>query len=320
MRGLALESSHISLMLSENHCPLITGPVAWARTDHTINTPTQAGATLKVNSTIFGNSLIRITALLVLLGVSTVTAAQTSGCFTGYAYTPEDNSLAFTARYVPEPENPNSEGRARHWRVTYRGAGNEVLARKKLDFSWHDFVPVFTKRLTGSDHVSGIRRDAQGNWQMFKQNRSSGEIETETFEITPQMVADNGIHPFIQGHFAQLMAGETVRFKLVLAARKRIVDMRIDRIEDRTIDGQPAVRFRAQVDMLMVNWFTQKLVFTYNQDNQELLVYRGVSNLQDAQGDAYPVNIRYFQGEPPASVMALPAAAACPDRLSAKLE
>ncbi len=108
------------------------------------------------------------------------------------------------------------------------------------------------------------------------------------------------------------MAHETVNFKLVLPARKRVVNMRMDRIDDTTINGKSAVLFRAQVDMLFINWFTQKLVFAYTPENRQLLEYRGVSNLQDDKGEAYPVNIRYYQGTPPASVPALPAATACP--------
>ncbi len=121
---------------------------------------------------------------LLLLFIPGFAAAQASDsqCFTGYAYRPADDRLAFTARYVPEPQK---QGRAKIWHVTYRGTDNAVLATKNLDFSFHGYVPVFKKKLTQSDDVAGIRRDTQGNWQMLKENRSSGEVEVEPFDIAP---------------------------------------------------------------------------------------------------------------------------------------
>jgi len=153
----------------------------------------------------------------------------------------------------------------------------------------------------------GIERDANANWRMLNRKGTNGTVNSEPFERQPNMASDNGIHPFIVEHFDELMANETVNFKLVLAARERVLNMRLDRIDDSAVNGQRAVRFRAQVDMLFVGWFTQKLVFTYNPENKRLISYRGVSNMQDERGKSYPVEVRYYQGDAPASMPSMPA-------------
>ena len=260
-------------------------------------------------------NLYRLTALLIFFVINTASAAPSSQCYTGYAYHPEDNTLAFTARYTPVGTDENL---LKKWRVVYRDPTDQVLATKTLDFTYSEFVPVYSRHFKNSKNMAGIERNASGNWSMVKREGAEGEVEKKAFDLTPKMASDNGIHPFIQAHFSELMANERVNFELVLPARQRVMSMRIDRIEDSTVNGKPAVRFRAKVDMLFVGWFTQQLVFTYNPENQRLISYRGISNLQDERGKPYPVEVRYYQGDAPDSMPVLPKCdSALPDTVQA---
>lgn len=241
----------------------------------------------------------RIFTCFVLLLTSTVSFAATSQCYTGYAYHKNSDTLAFTARYTPTGE---SENRSKTWVVNYRAPDSTLLATKHLDFSHNPYVPVYTQKFADSGNMAGIRRDNQGQWVMVERKGENGSLNSKTFELSPPMASDNGIHPFIQAHFDALLAGETLRFKLPLAPRQRVVEMRIDRIENTNIDGTTAVRFRAKVDNLFVGWFTQKLEFSYHPQTKHLLAFKGVSNMQDERGEPYPVRIRYYRGDAPASL------------------
>ncbi|MES1944463.1 hypothetical protein PC39_10117 [Salinisphaera sp. PC39] len=236
--------------------------------------------------------------LLAALPVVLCTAASAelpSHCYTGYAYHAHSDDLAFTAHYRPVDEHDPPL----RWRVVYRDAGGEIIGRKSMDLSHNRFIPEFRLRVLSSGDTAGIRRGPEGDWRMFKREGPNGEVVVEPFEPRPGMVGDSGIHPFVQSRFERLMAGEPVTFDFVLAARQKIADMRIHRIEDTMLDGERAVRFRVTVDMLLADWFVEDLVLTYDPGSKRLLTYRGISNMQDESGEPYPVLVRYRPGSPP---------------------
>lgn len=240
--------------------------------------------------------------VLALLVSSAISASPASKCYTGYAYHTDDNSLAFTARYTPM-----GDGELDKWRVIYRDPANNVLARKNVDMSHNDFVPVYTEESTQSGYMKGIQRDENGNWQMVRREGANAEVETEAFEISSKMASDNGIHPFILAHFDALMAGEKIEFELPLAPRLSVMDMVIHRIDDSVIEGEPAAMFQVKLDMLFVGWFTRKIVFAYRPQSRELLAYRGLSTMQDERGKPYPVEVRYYRNRPAPAEPVLPA-------------
>lgn len=236
--------------------------------------------------------------LLAALSVVLCTAASAglpSHCYTGYAYHPESDALAFTALYRPVGERQPPQ----EWRVVYRDPGGDIIGRKSMDLSHNRFIPEFRLRVLTSGDTAGIQRSPEGDWRMFEREGPDGEVVVEPFEPRPGMVGDSGIHPFVQSRFERLLAGESVTFDFVLAARQTIADMRIRRIEDTMVDGKRAVRFRVTVDMWLADWFVEDLVLTYDPGNKRLLTYRGISNMQDESGEPYPVLVRYRPGSPP---------------------
>lgn len=271
-----------------------------------VQTGQQANVTLGPMPQSF--TYLSLYAILLASAATGVASAQSAAqCFTGYGYHPSSDTLAFTARYNAVGEAASTR---EQWQVVYRGPGDKIIARKHMDFSYNPFLPVYSEQFKTSGNATGIRRNTQGHWQMFKRQGSDGKVQSTAFDVAPLMVGNNGIHPFIQANFKQLMAHKTLRFKLVLAPRQKVINMRLDRIGDTQINGESAVRFRAKVDSFFIGLFTQKLIFTYNPADKQLLAYRGVSDIQADNDKPYPVYVRYFQGKPPASVQS-PALPAC---------
>lgn len=238
---------------------------------------------------------------------SAAAAQPFAACYTGLAYHRKSGALAFTASYRALGDTDP----ALRWQVVYRAPDGTVLGRKSLDFSYHDYVPVFTLHLLGPGDMLGIHREGSGEWRMVKRKGPDGEPVGEPFEIRENMAADNGLHPYLLAHFDRLMAGETVPVQVAVPPRQSVVDMRVRRIKDTEIAGRRAVRFRVSVDMLFAGWFTDDLVFTYDPDSRRILAYRGVSIMQKERGKPFPVRVRYYRGDnAPAGTLD---AAACGD-------
>ncbi|MDT0634158.1 hypothetical protein [Spectribacter hydrogenoxidans] len=229
-----------------------------------------------------------------LLSAPALAADGNTHCFTGYGYELESNRFAYTEHHE---QMLDDAGRPVDWTVTYRDPDGEVIARKTLDFSHNEFVPVYRMRMIDSGYVEGIERDASG-WRMFRRDGENAEHETEPFELTDNLAADSGFHPFLQSRFDTLMDGETRHFRFAAAGRQSAFDLQVARIEDTKFEGETAVRFEAELDMWLVSFFVDSLVLTYDPHTRELLEYRGIGNLHDAEGETYPVRVAYYS-EPP---------------------
>ncbi|MEQ8798384.1 MAG: hypothetical protein RJQ08_15205 [Salinisphaeraceae bacterium] len=230
-----------------------------------------------------------------LLCAPALAADSNKHCFTGYGYQLESNEFRYTEQHE---QTLDDDGRPVDWKVTYRDPAGEVIARKTLDFSHNEFVPVYEMRMVDSGYVEGIERDEDG-WRMFRREGENAERETETFELTDNLAADSGFHPFLQSRFDTLMDGDTRRFRFAAAGRQSVIDLRATRIEDTEFEGETAVRFEAELDMWLVSFFVDSLVLTYDPDTRELLEYRGIGNLHDAEGETYPVRVAYYSEPPP---------------------
>lgn len=233
---------------------------------------------------------------LLILATSSVAFAQMDRhCFTGYAYHLDSGEFAYTEHH----EQIREDGRAIDWRVTYRAPDGEVIATKTMDFSHDRFVPEFELRHVDSGDMEGIRREGDDDWRMVERDGPESETRVEPFAVGPDTAADSGFHPFVQAHFQRLLAGDTLRFRFAVAGSLKVLDMRARRIDGTTFEGEPAVRLRAELDMFLINWFVDGLVLTYDPEDRRLLEYRGISNMQDAEGERYPVRVSYYSEKPP---------------------
>lgn len=215
-------------------------------------------------------------------------------CFTGYAYHLASGEFAYTEHH----RQWLKDGNLVYWKVTYRAPGGDVIARKTLAFPVSDYVPVYEMTILASGYMEGIRHDESG-WRMVLRKREGAALQTQAFELEPPMAGDSGFHPYVQARFSDLMAGDTVEFKFVVSGRQSVVDMQAFRIDDTTFEGEPAVQFRAELDMFLVNWFVDPLELVYDPDSKRLLEYRGIGNMHNAKGEAYPVRVSYYTEVPP---------------------
>lgn len=235
--------------------------------------------------------------MLVVLSGAVHAQAQpeqtTRHCFNGYAYTLDSGEF----RYVEHHEQVLADGQPIRWLVTYYGPQGHVIATKDMHFKADDTVPAYKFRIPADHYVEGITQQ-DGRWTMFRREGKNASRETESFEITKLMAADSGFHPLVQKHFAQLMAGETVEFRFAVAGNQSVVSMTAEKVDTTTFEGDPAVVFRAALDMFLIDWFVDPLLLTYDPQTKRLLEYRGIGNIHNAKGEVYPVRVSYYTDVP----------------------
>lgn len=208
----------------------------------------------------------------------------------GAAYHAEDiGQLLYEERYTPVDENGKGE-------VHYVDPDGERIAEKTLDYSYGDSRPSFELRDLRQDlHWSARWSDDE---QTIRLTRGSVEApDTETVEVKSRQVIDAGFDPFIQSQWTRLMDGERVTFHFAFPNRLTNVRLRAERI---AADESPIqkkqddwVYFRIRVNSAVLSLFADNLYLAYDPEGTRLMVFRGRSNIPDADGEGRDVEIHY---------------------------
>lgn len=242
--------------------------------------------------------MTRLVVLLaaLLLPCGSLALAQTvQRCFVGYAYHLESGTFAYTETH----HQTLQDGKPVSWQVTYRDPQGNIIATKNMDFSRNPLVPVYRMQIPAEGYMEGIGYD--NAWVMYRREKTGSQIETQPFALKAPIVGDAGFNGFVKAHFKALMQGQTVKFSFAVAGRLSVIDMKALRIQDTTFEGQPAVQFKAQLDMFLINLFVDPITLVYDPDSMRLLEYRGISNMHGADGKPYPVRVSYYTQPPPAA-------------------
>ena len=189
--------------------------------------------------------------------------------------------------------------------MTYFDPQGKKIGYKTLDFSKDSSIPLYHLILDGSGYEEGINAISSDQIEVFKRHATGEKLETASTDRSAAMAADSGFHAYITNHFAELMAGQTINFKLVVPGNLDAFKFRIKRIEDTSFEGAPAIRLRVEPDSIL-RFVLDPLVLTYEPKAKKLLEYRGIANVHDAKGKAYVARIAYYNKPPADAPKSLP--------------
>ncbi|TJY65208.1 hypothetical protein E4T66_03015 [Sinimarinibacterium sp. CAU 1509] len=250
--------------------------------------------------------MLRLRRALVLLTLIPMLAAADGSAqtevraFYGYAYDLQSGRYLYTEVHRQRIEGDQWVGGT----ISYYAPDGSSLGIKRLDFSGDTFVPVYRMALQRPMYVEAIT-DNGSMIQMQRRVGAGGKLEQKPLEQGADMTADSGFHSYLLAHFGDLMRGETVHFRMVVAGSLDAFKFRARRIDDTRFEGRDAVRFKVELDSLF-RLLIDPLELTYDPQTRDLLEYRGISNLRDpATGEAYVARIAYYS-KPPKEVAQLP--------------
>jgi hypothetical protein len=175
--------------------------------------------------------------------------------------------------------------------IIYQSADGVEIARKSMDYQAGATVPAFRQDNTRHDEYVEV------SWRQDKlvlsYVRDGGDTVSEKVIAAPDsLVIDAGFNAFIQQQWQDLTAGETIGFAYPVPTRSTIMKMKISRVDCDEKNRQP-VCFTIKVDNFLLGWLLAPIEVTYDSRSRQLLRYRGLSNVLDANGDGMKVAIRY---------------------------
>jgi hypothetical protein len=182
-------------------------------------------------------------------------------------------------------------GRMVSLRTLYRNPTGDTVAERTLDFSGSSTQPDFriVEQSGGHEEAVSVERG-----KVHVRYRASGKnpyIE-KTIEVPEPFVIDGGFHPFLKEQWAALTAGKRVAFNFVVPSRLDYI--RFVAYEDRqaSVPGKDRVFVAVPVNRLL-RLLVPSIRTRYAETTHGLLEYRGLSNLQGADGKGRQVRLSY---------------------------
>jgi hypothetical protein len=227
--------------------------------------------------------------LMLLCGAASA-AAPEIWRFYGYAYELGSNRYLYTEVHEQYVDVEND--RWLRGTITYYTPQGKLFGRKTLDFAKDPAVPEYRMEQYDLGRIEAIT-DAGDPIRMLLKLRPDKPEKTGSIAKQPSMTSDSGFHAFIRNNFVQIMKGEVLKFSFAVASEFDQFRFKLQRIEDTTFLGKPAVQLRVEPATLL-SILVEPLYLTYDPEDRELLEFRGISNIHDLKtGKAIMARIIY---------------------------
>ena len=185
-------------------------------------------------------------------------------------------------------------------RVEYVSPSGELLVEKNLDGSRSAITPNVEQNDLRTGTRFTITSTDNGIEALYQ--RGGESAKTQRVDKDEQLVIDAGFDPYVRAHWQTLAAGEAIRAEFFVPARLDTVKISIrqtDAAQCAAITSPTmCLVVRPAGFLRLVGWLVDPLYLAYGQDSQRLLLYRGISNLLDAEGASQDVLIRYEYAKP----------------------
>ena len=178
--------------------------------------------------------------------------------------------------------------------VYYQSSDGALIAHKTLDYGSGRTTPSFVQTYTSNQEMVKVKLD-QGSLLM-SMIAGDGEVSNRQYQLsalgeTP-VVIDAGFDFFIRDNWQKLVSGTIKYFQFPLVSRAQLISLRVKK---------SLCQYETNTDQCFAlepsNWLFRMLAspieLGYDSTLMRLSRYRGLSNINDNNGDGLVVDIKY---------------------------
>jgi hypothetical protein len=218
--------------------------------------------------------------------VAATTPADGYLSYTGEAVARHGDRFLYGERHVLRYQG----GRVTERAVLYTCRNGTPFARKLISYV-DATAPDFLLEDRRSGVREGIRSTAAGR-QVFSRDSAAAAERDGPLPGVPALVADAGFDEFVQRNWTRLVGDEAVQMRFLVPTRLTDYAFQVQRLRHEEFHGMPTEVFRLRLSGFW-GWFLPGIDVRYDSAQRTLLHYDGVSNLRDAAGDNFKVDIDF---------------------------
>lgn len=233
--------------------------------------------------------------LLVTAAVSIGSASATTVKMVGHAFAEKADTLLYSERHQ---QIFNGSKLVDHL-VTYENTDGKTIAEKTASYPHQASVPQFEFNDLRSGARGGARYLSNDELELYSRKTSDDEIKSGTITVRNDTVVDSGFDRYVAANFNKLLAGDAVKIRFGLPGRQADYKFVVTKPERVEFLGRQALRATIRPASMVLNWLVDPIKLTYDIESRRLLMYEGVSNLKDDDGELQTVRIIYYPEENP---------------------
>jgi hypothetical protein len=184
--------------------------------------------------------------------------------------------------------------------VLYIDENNNEMVEKSIDYRQSYSAPAFTQTdKRNNEWLSVEWLDQQLNIKYqpaFKQSTKEATVNVES-----PLVVDAGFDYFVRDYWDDLVIGEKIAFNYVAPTRTSLVNLTIEMIDcpvefhdDKALDVIDKFScFQIKPSTWLISLFLNPIHLMYSTLDQRLHRFRGLTNINDENGDGFEVDIHY---------------------------
>lgn len=226
---------------------------------------------------------------LVLLFISShqaVFAGKLPTYVVGNAYELDGSDLLYTETHC-KINNRASE-------VFYQSSDGKLIAHKALDYQSGSYTPSFVQHNLQSNEKVQVSFDEQSVLMSIKgaNDKEQQDKHSITDISSKPVVIDAGFDQFVRRNWDELVAGKSMQFQFPLASRSTMISLQI---------APSSCQYETETDQCFTleasSWFFRMLSspieLGYDAKLVRLNRFRGLSNINDENGNGLIVDIKY---------------------------
>ena len=186
-----------------------------------------------------------------------------------------------------------SGGRIKVSVTKYNDLNNNPISERIMKFNDDLIKPNFILEDLTSGYIEGADVIGENKVKVFTRKDSNSKIEEEVLTVEEPYVIDGGLTYFFIKHWDSLINGQTEEFNFITPSKLDYFRFRVYKDSIVTIGGRKGMQLILEPNSFFIRAFVDPIIIVYALDNKEILYYKGISNVNDENGNSYSVEINF---------------------------
>lgn len=175
----------------------------------------------------------------------------------------------------------------------YVDPNGKIISKRIMNFDKDSTKPSFTLEDFQTGYLEGAEVIETGKVKVVFREDKSEKIETKILSIDEPFVIDGGLTYFFRKHWSSLSENKTIEFNFVVPSKLDYFKFRVSNNGIKNISGFTGMELKLEPASFILRQFVDPILITYDLQTKKILLYKGISNVNNDNGKSYSVLIDY---------------------------
>jgi hypothetical protein len=176
--------------------------------------------------------------------------------------------------------------------IEYKDPDKAVFATKNINFEKYPPLPQFTT----TDNRDGFMEGAEwkgDSFIIFSRRKFGDPVVSKTMKVLPSSAIDGGFDRFVRNNWDEIMNGQRITLSIYVPTELDFYPFAVYKVRDAVWRGRKTTWIRMEIDQFILKQIIAPIDIEYDLETKRLIEYKGISNINGANGKSLKVWIEY---------------------------